>query len=232
MDTVAAPSSYDGPRLILASASPRRRDLLGFGVIPFEVRPSPFDEASMPYTGAGPVMDWIEALSLAKARGIPCPPGHVVLGADTAVVRDGRVYGKPTDAAEADRFLATLTGGWHEVITGIALISPERTLVRHAITRVHMLPMTAVMRAAYIATGEPLDKAGAYAIQGGGSIVADRIEGCYTNVVGLSLPLLDEMLSTGFGFSLLGGSMPTGAQSGQGLPAEHTTGASTDMTRK
>jgi septum formation protein len=174
------------------------------GVIPFTVASSAFDEAAMPY-GGGPVGEWIEAVSLAKARGVACPTGHIVLGADTSVVRGDRVYGKPADADEADRFLSQLADGWHEVVTGIALVSPETTLTRHAVTRVRFRPMSAAMRAAYIASGEPLDKAGAYAIQGGGSIVADRIEGCYTNVVGLSLPLLDEMLNTGFQLSLLGG---------------------------
>jgi septum formation protein len=163
----------------------------------------------MPYAG-GPIPGWIEAVALAKARGVDCPPGHIVLGADTSVVKGDRVYGKPADAAEADRFLAELADGWHEVITGIALVGPDRQLVRHAVTRVHFRPMPAAMRAAYIASGEPLDKAGAYAIQGGGSIVADRIEGCYTNVVGLSLPLLDGMLAEGFGISLLGGTTEAG----------------------
>jgi septum formation protein len=208
------PDSWTGPRLILASASPRRRELLGFGVIPFEVRRSRFDESTMPYAG-GSIVEWIEAVALAKAEGVDCPAGHLVLGADTSVVKGGTVYGKPQDAAEADRFLFELAEGWHEVITAIALVSPDRHLVRHEITRVHFRPMPAAMRAAYIASGEPLDKAGAYAIQGGGSIVADRIEGCYTNVVGLSLPLLDEMLTSGFGVSLLGGR--AGSDAGTGV---------------
>jgi septum formation protein len=203
--------------LILASASPRRRELLGFGVIPFEVRASAFDERTMPYAG-GAIPAWIEAVALAKAQGVDCPPGYIVLGADTSVVKGDRVYGKPADAAEADRFLSELADGWHEVITGIALVSPERRVARHAVTRVHFRSMPAAMRAAYIASGEPLDKAGAYAIQGAGSIVADRIEGCYTNVVGLSLPLLDEMLTTAFGVSLLGGVVGTDRTSG-GDPA-------------
>lgn len=208
-----SPDSWTGPRILLASASPRRRELLGLGAIPFEVCRSRFDEATMPYTG-GPVTDWIEAVALAKAKGADCPPGHLVLGADTSVVKGGTVYGKPRDAAEADRFLAELADGWHEVITAIALVGPATALVRHAVTRVHFRPMPAAMRAAYIASGEPLDKAGAYAIQGAGSIVADRIEGCYTNVVGLSLPLLDEMLTSGFGVSLLGGQVAPGAGTG------------------
>ncbi len=229
MDTRDTPV-WTGPTLILASASPRRRELLAFGVIPFSVQASPFDEATFPYRGNGPAAAWVESLSLAKARAVPCPPGSIVLGADTAVVQGDRVFGKPADDAEADAFLQELADGWHEVITGIALVSPSHVMVRHAVTRVHMRPMTAAMRAAYIATGEPRDKAGAYAIQGGGSIVADRLEGCYTNVVGLSLPLLDDMLSTGFGVTLLGGVSPSWQE--QGSPAVPSTGYSIDMTRE
>lgn len=200
----SASTLQTAPFLVLASASPRRRELLGLGRLPFRVEPSPFDESSLPYRGGEPVAAWVERLSLAKARAVAVPPGGIVLGADTAVVRGDRVYGKPADNAQALQFLRELGGGWHEVITAIALVGESRTVVKHRATRVQMRAMPDAELIAYVETGEPLDKAGAYAIQGGGSIVVDRIEGCYTNVVGLSLPLLDQMLAADFGLTLLG----------------------------
>ena len=138
------------------------------------------------------------AVALAKARAVARQQTSpaVVLGADTEVVLDGRYLGKPSDVPDALRMLQTLRGRTHEVITGVALVeSPgDREETAAVVTRVTMTNATDEDLAAYVATGEPLDKAGAYAVQGRGSLLIDRIDGCYTNVVGLPVETTRRLL--------------------------------------
>ena len=121
----------------------------------------------------------------------------VIIAADTIVVLEGVILGKPADAADAERMLKMLSGQMHTVITGLAVMDAGagKALTRTAITRVWFRNLSPERITSYVASGEPLDKAGAYGIQGKGALLVERIEGCYFNVVGLPLPLLDEMLN-------------------------------------
>jgi len=169
-------------RLILASSSPRRRELLGNAGVPFTVRTAPIVERALP--GESPV-DYAVRLAREKAAAAAGSEDEIVLGADTIVVIDDRILEKPADAGEAARMLRLLSGRNHEVITGICLRYKDGVVEDHERTRVHFLPLDEKEIADYVATGEPMDKAGAYAIQGRASRFIDRIEGCYFNVVGL-----------------------------------------------
>lgn len=179
-------------RFVLASASPRRRELLAGLGLDFEVRPVDLDETPQP--GESPAACVLRlAESKARAR---LGDGEIVLAADTIVVIDGRILGKPSDAEEARAMLATLAGRTHEVFTGVALACgdrPPRLAVALDRTLVSVVPLDAAAIDAYVATGEPLDKAGAYAIQGIGALLVARIEGNYTNVVGLPLPTVARL---------------------------------------
>ncbi|MHB8647695.1 MAG: Maf family protein [Thermomicrobiales bacterium] len=191
----------DQPPLILASASPRRRDLLGMLGIPFLVDPSGADE-TVP-AGATPEAI-VQLLALVKAREVAARhPGAYILGADTLVIVDGLILGKPTDAADAARMLRLLRGRTHWVPTGVALIAPggaETVLVETATVTMH--PYTDVAISAYLATGEPFDKAGAYAVQGAGGALVASVEGCYTTVVGFPLCRVAALLrDVGFAFA-------------------------------
>jgi septum formation protein len=199
--------------LILASASPRRRELLGRLGVPFTVRPSEFPEQPP----AGPPSAAVVALALAKARAVArdvarevggggpsgqrrpdAPPARtVVLGADTEVVLDGRLLGKPADPADARRMLRLLAGRTHEVVTGLALVEVggEREETAAVTTRVTMAEYGQAEIEAYVATGECMDKAGAYAVQGLGGWLVARVDGCYTNVVGLPVETTRRLLS-------------------------------------
>lgn len=130
------------------------------------------------------------------------PPDEVVIGADTLVCLNGKVFGKPQDAADAKRMLAELSGRTHVVYTGVAVVRGEVVQDAVAATQVTFRPLTQREIAAYAATGEPLGKAGAYAIQGRGALLVERIDGCYANVVGLPLTVLAALL-TQFGIRLL-----------------------------
>ncbi|HLE85584.1 MAG TPA: Maf family protein [Thermoanaerobaculia bacterium] len=173
------------PSLILASSSPRRRDLLAGLGLRFAVRPVEVDETPAPGEEARPYV-----LRLAKEKAAArLEPGELVLAADTVVVLDGELLGKPADEAEARAMLARLAGREHTVMTGIALADGSdgaRTAVEAS--RVRIAPMSAEEIAWYVATGETLDKAGSYAAQGIGAIFVAGIAGDYTNVVGLPLP--------------------------------------------
>jgi septum formation protein len=188
------------PRLILASASPRRRELLaGLGLTP-PVRPVDVDET--PRDGE-PAADCVLRLARAKAEA-GAGPGELVLAADTLVVLDGRILGKPAGPEEAAAMLARLAGRDHLVQTGVAVRDGDTAAVAAAVetTRVTIAPLSAGRIAGYVATGEPLDKAGAYAIQGLGALFVERIEGNYSNVVGLPLPLTRRLFAE-LGFDLL-----------------------------
>jgi septum formation protein len=173
--------------LVLASKSPRRQQILRDAGIPFVVRAADMPEERRP---GEPPVDYVRRLAEEKAFAVPLHSNEVVLGADTVVVVDNHVLEKPRDNRDAVRMLALLSGREHEVITGICLRSATRRIVDTATTRVHFVTLTQDEMEAYAASGEPLDKAGAYAIQGLASKFIDRIEGCYFNVVGLPVPLV------------------------------------------
>ncbi len=197
---------HDNSRMIiLASGSPRRRELLSLLGLPFEVISSDADESTPP--GLTPA-EIVRSLALRKAEAVRPSAGEraaVIVGSDTIVVLGNQVLGKPADTQDSRDMLQLLQGRTHQVYTGVACIGlPEgKTVVEHRVTSVTMRAMSMDEISAYIATGEPADKAGSYAIQGLGATLVERIEGCYFNVVGLPLSLLGEMLS-GFGISVLG----------------------------
>lgn len=186
--------------LVLASRSPRRAELLGVAGIPFEVYPAGDVEASLAERLAADCTEparYGRALAQAKALDVAARlPGRLVLGADTVVVLDGDILEKPQDAADALRLLTRLAGRRHRVITAVSLVQgPERSLwIDHAETEVDFLPQSREALTRYIATGEPMDKAGAYGIQGYGALMVRRVEGCYFNVMGLPLALLGGAL--------------------------------------
>jgi septum formation protein len=181
--------------LILASASPRRQELLRNAAIPFEVQPANIDETPLAGESA---RDCAQRLSQEKALKVSRKrPRDYVLGADTIVVIGKAILGKPRDAADAARMLRLLSGRTHEVITGISLVGPIAEDAEQAseTTRVTMQEISDSEIRDYIATGEPMDKAGAYAIQGIASRWIPRIEGDYSNVVGLPVALVYGMLT-------------------------------------
>lgn len=190
-------------RLILASTSPRRKDLLDQLGLQFDVIPSQFNEDSVAVTSPA---DLVRRLAVGKARAVlPEVEGEaLVIGADTIVVLDGGILGKPRDEAEARAMLSSLSGRTHRVFTGVALVRLPggEEHVGHEETAVTMRRLTPRQVAAYVASGEPMDKAGAYAVQGLGSVLVERLEGDYFNVVGLPLPKLARLLET-FGIDVL-----------------------------
>ena len=172
--------------LVLASASPRRRELLQSLGVEFRIVPSDLDEVLAP----GPLMAAAARLALDKARAVASRLGEgVVLGADTIVVIDDTALGKPADAADARAMLARLRGREHQVITGIAVVDAGsgRARFTSVVSRVTMADYADAEIDAYVATGEPMDKAGAYAIQGRGSALVAGLSGSFSNVVGLPL---------------------------------------------
>jgi septum formation protein len=182
------------PRLILASASPRRQELLGLLGLPFEVIPSAVDEAEHAGEG-GPPARTARRLAEVKAEEVATRHPHaLVLGADTIVVLDDAVLGKPGGADDARRMLALLSGRTHQVITGIALRGAGLAASDAVSTDVTFRELTPREIDAYVATGEPMDKAGAYALQGRAAVLIEGIRGDYTNVVGLPLPRLAALL--------------------------------------
>ena len=179
-------------RLILASASPRRRELMGHLGLPFDVIPAVGPES--PPIGAGPG-ETARALSEAKAREVAdAHPDGLVVGADTVVEIDGAILGKPRDRDDAKRMLRLLSGREHRVYTGVTVIKGGRMESLWEVTRVFFRTMSEEEIDSYVATGEPMDKAGAYGYQGRASLYVERIEGDYFNVVGLPLCRLGTML--------------------------------------
>lgn len=186
--------------LILASASPRRRELLARFGVPFTVDPAAGPE--LPPPGADPA-HIVMALSEAKAIETAARhPGDLVIGADTIVELGGDILGKPADEADAFRMLRRLSGNEHRVFTGVTLVRGEERLSGAEMTRVFFRDMTDAEIRAYIATGEPMDKAGAYGYQGVAGLFVERIDGDYFNVVGLPLCRLGRMLDS-MGVALL-----------------------------
>lgn len=182
--------------IVLASASPRRSELLESAGISFVVAPADIDESPLP--GEEPV-DHVLRLAEGKARAAASfTEGRFFLGADTIVLCDGEIMGKPKDAKDADRMLKKLSGVPHEVVTGFAVYDRQRNgAVRQAVrTKVYFKALRQEEIDSYIATGCPFDKAGAYAIQGGAGHMVQRIDGSYSNVVGLPLCEVVETLRT------------------------------------
>ena len=182
--------------LILASASPRRQALLAAQGLHFEVIPSALKEP-VPEPGESPT-DYAARMARLKGEDIAARhPDKVVLSADTIVVQGADILGKPSDRQEAMTMLSALAGGWHEVTTGFCVLCASENLevCRTVSTRVHMAQSSPEMLEAYIATGEPMDKAGAYGIQGIGAFLVDEVQGSYTNVVGLPLRKALDVLS-------------------------------------
>ncbi|NLM41795.1 MAG: septum formation inhibitor Maf [Firmicutes bacterium] len=177
--------------LILASQSPRRRTLLEQFGFQFQVDVLPVDEMQ-----SGDPLETARANAIAKAKPVSIRhPQALVLGADTIVVLDGRILGKPTDAEDAARMLRALSGREHEVTTVVALLrNGQEERVFSETTKVQFRRLTEAEIAGYVATGEPLDKAGSYGIQGLGGLLVQSIKGCYYNVVGLPIPRLAEEL--------------------------------------
>jgi septum formation protein len=178
--------------VILASASPRRRELLALVGIPHEVRPADIDESVLPGEAPAP-----HAERLARAKAHALAVGHpdiVVIAADTIVVVDGDILGKPRDAAHAAEMLRRLSGREHTVFTAIAVAREARTESAVESVRVTFRPLRDAEIAAYIATSEPMDKAGAYGIQGYGATIVERVDGDYFSVMGLGLRRLVELL--------------------------------------
>jgi septum formation protein len=197
--------------LVLASASPRRRELLAQLGVPFEVRPADVDETPVPGEAAA---DLVRRLAVSKAQAAlvaALEDDLVVLAADTVVVLDGEVLGKPVDAADAARMLRALSGSRHEVLTGVAVAGSHGTSasldVQVVTTSVHMGEWTDEQIAAYVASGEPMDKAGSYAIQEVGDRFVRSIDGPFDNVVGLPMAVTRQMLADA-GIALPSGQPP------------------------
>ena len=194
-------------RLVLASGSPRRRDILAALGLAFDVCPPDVDETLHPGEDAAAAARRLAEL---KATAVEAEPGDLVLAADTIVVLDGELLGKPTGPGDAAAMLGRLAGRSHDVITGLALRLGAETRSAAALTTVTFRSLDRAEIAAYVATREPLDKAGAYGIQGFGSALVERIEGDFFNVMGLPVPALLSLLhDTGFRY-LYGEIVPLG----------------------
>jgi len=180
----------DLPSLILASGSPRRRDLLHALELAFRVRPVDVDET--PHAGEVP-REYVRRLAEEKAAA-HVEPGELVLAADTSVILDGEILGKPTDEVDARTMLGRLAGREHLVLTGVALHDSAAGVRTHIEeSRVRIAALTPDEITWYVATGETMDKAGSYAVQGLGAMFVESIHGDYTNVVGLPLPATYRM---------------------------------------
>lgn len=178
--------------IVLASSSPRRRQLLEMLRLPHRIIVPDVDETML--AGEAPER-YVIRLAHAKARAVvPRAPGEIVLAADTTVVLDGDVFAKPDDPADAVRMLGRLQGRTHQVMTAVAVAQGDR--IEHAldVSSVTFRPATPEMLADYVSTGEPLDKAGAYAIQGLGALLIERVEGDLFGVMGLPLRLAIDLL--------------------------------------
>jgi septum formation protein len=188
-------SAPPAPPLLLASRSPQRRAILEQLAIPFEAVVPQYDEE---LTGANPVAE-VERHAQGKARSVAGIAGdRPVLGVDTEVVLDGRVYGKPGDEAEAEAMLEELSGRTHEVVSGLCLLTSAWEELGHAVTRVSFRALTPRELGLYVVSEEWRERAGGYAIQGLGAALVERIDGDYLNVVGLPTALLVRLLAERF----------------------------------
>ena len=178
-------------QIILASASPRRRELMGLYGVPFTIRAADIDETMDP---GKPPFDEVARVSRCKALAVSREPEDVVVAADTIVVCQGEVLGKPRDKEDAARMLRLLSGSTHQVMTGCTVLQGSRAETFTQVTQLHFRPLSEKEIHRYIATGEPMDKAGAYGIQGGAALFCERIVGDYYNVMGLPLCRLGQGL--------------------------------------
>ena len=178
-------------QLILASASPRRKELLGLFKIPFIIRVADIDEA-MDNTKSP--FDEVARVSCLKAEAVERQKDDIVIAADTIVVCEGRVLGKPKDGAEAVEMLTLLSGRDHQVMTGCTVIAPSGSRTFTEVTDLHFRELSDAEIRRYVASGEPMDKAGAYGIQGGAALFCQRMAGDYYNVMGLPVCALYECL--------------------------------------
>ena len=179
--------------IILASQSPRRKELLGLFHIPFTVRVADVDETLIP--GAAAEAE-VARLSRMKALAVPREADDIVIAADTIVVCDGHVLGKPHNEDEAKDMLQLLSGRDHQVMTGMTVLRGDSAAVVTEVTDLHFRELTHREIDAYVASGEPMDKAGAYGIQGGAALFCQRLDGDYYNVVGLPVCRLTQILRT------------------------------------
>jgi septum formation protein len=187
--------------IVLASASPRRRELLAGLGLQFEVAAADIDEAAV--TAPTP-LELVQKLALEKARAVAkIRPASLVIGADTVVCKNGRIFGKPQGAAQALDMLRVLSGGTHTVATGIALVAPGIEISDVVTAKVTFKALTEGQIERYIATGEPFDKAGGYGIQGRAAAMIREISGDYYTVVGLPVCRLGELLAEHFGIEVL-----------------------------
>ena len=178
-------------QLILASQSPRRKELLGLFGLPFVIRVADIDETMNPEMSAA---DEVARVSRTKALAVPREGDDVVVAADTIVVCGGQVLGKPKDEADAYRMLRLLSGRDHQVMTGMTVLRGETALTVTEITDIHFRQLSDREILRYIATGEPMDKAGSYGIQGGAALFAEKMSGDYYNVMGLPVCRLGQLL--------------------------------------
>jgi septum formation protein len=191
--------SSSSPKLVLASASPRRQELIAILGLPVKIIPSRVQEDTPDHWSPSQI---VEGLSKRKADAVKDKLSEstdfssIVVGSDTIVVLNGKVMGKPRDASEAEQMLQELAGEVHEVYTGITCIriSDAKTVTSHRVTKVRMRNLSSTQISRYVSTGESMDMAGAYGIQGIGSLLIESIDGCYFNVVGLPLSLLAVIL--------------------------------------
>jgi septum formation protein len=180
--------------LILASDSPRRVEIMNYFKMPFDKVSHTFDERTVPWESAA--HDYAQKLSTAKATNVAARfPTRTVIAADTIVVIDGQLLTKPGSLDEARQMLHRIAGNWHEVITSISISHEGSIRVRSDETRVLIQPLNDAQREAYLRLNVWSDKVGGYAIQGAGSILVQRIEGCYYNVIGLPIVPLTAMLA-------------------------------------
>lgn len=180
-------------QLILASASPRRKELLGLFHIPFVIRVADIDE-TMDHTKAP--FDEVARVSALKARAVPRGNDDIVIAADTIVVCEGRALGKPHSEAEAVEMLQLLSGRDHQVMTGCTVLKGDRAETFTEVTDLHFRPLSRKEIENYVASGEPMDKAGSYGIQGGAALFCERMVGDYYNVMGLPVCRLSQVLKT------------------------------------
>ena len=178
-------------QIILASASPRRRELMGLYGVPFTIRAADIDETMDP---GKPPFDEVARVSRCKALAVSREPEDVVVAADTIVVCQGEVLGKPRDEEDAARMLRLLSGSTHQVMTGCTAARGSRAETFTQVTQLHFRPLSEKEIHRYIATGEPMDKAGAYGIQGGAALFCEGLTGDYYNVMGLPVCRLLEAL--------------------------------------
>ncbi len=177
--------------IILASQSPRRRELMGLFHVPFTVKVADIDE-KMDET-ASPC-DEVARVSREKALAVEASNEDIVIAADTIVVCQGKILGKPKDEADAKNMLTLLSGRDHQVMTGMTVAKGEKIVTVTEVTDIHFRDLSEGEILAYIATGEPMDKAGSYGIQGGGSLFAEKMVGDYYNVMGLPVCRLYQIL--------------------------------------